>query len=342
MTRPDFALRPAATFALLALLAAAPALAQEEQPECATDADCGHGFMCETGTYAACPDIAPVCEGDMPCPAPPECEEMTYAYCVIAPCEQDSDCPDGMSCESNTYEQCDWEDIACADGEECPAPEPTNCMDITEQYCAAPWELPCTQDSDCGEGFDCVEAESCSCGGSAGSPPPDDGSDPQPLPAEEPDCGCTPSGEFYCAQQEIVCADDSDCPASWTCESSNLRVACAVPAGPDGGEPMTTDCGGNDAPELTCQPPYSSRGGSFATSELASKSGAQTLGAPQADGVGNEGGAADGDDAAGTMEAATNSGSSAGGCAVSALAPASASSAWLLALGLLAIRRRRR
>lgn len=228
--------------------------AHAQQLECESDADCGHGYVCETGSIQGCPDIA--CAEGEECDLP-ACEPEEYAQCVLAPCEQDGDCPDGLLCASSTYEQCDWDEVPCEEGGECKPAEPTNCREMTDRYCAPPWQLPCTQDSDCGEGFTCEEQISMWCSGSAGSA--GDG-EPAPEPTE-PECGSEPTGEYHCVQQEILCQADGDCPELWSCIDNPQRAVCARPAGGDGGDSEEVPCGNDDQAQRVCWPPEYNRGG---------------------------------------------------------------------------------
>ena len=103
-------------------------------------------------------------------------------------------------CLSNTYEMCTGEASACAPGEECPPPAPAVCETITDSACVYQHEAPCTANADCGAGFLCKEMESCWCSEPAPAPTPD-GSEPAPMPEPVPpegECGCEPSGTFYC------------------------------------------------------------------------------------------------------------------------------------------------
>lgn len=216
---------------------------------------CPPGHTCEVGSYDVCDyecEDAPDGRGDC---AATECETQAYTYCQRAACETDADCGGTMVCHTLTATTCQGS-AACAPDEDCMPPEPADCT--TEEYkqCTPRSELPCETASDCGEGYDCVEAVSCSCsgmasGGSAepgtttgagmagGSMPsvtptdtaptpgastaaPPVPADGEPLPADAlpPDCSCSPSGTNYCQLQEIPCEADSDCPADFNCVAS--------------------------------------------------------------------------------------------------------------------------
>jgi MYXO-CTERM domain-containing protein len=88
------------------------------------------------------------------------------------------------------------------------------------------------------EGDDSVAPE----GDVAVAPPPDE------------QCGCEPTGEFACEIVETACAQDSDCPADWTCEDNPMGTCWADSEGNSGCTPAD--------PAKLCQPPYSGvRGG---------------------------------------------------------------------------------
>lgn len=205
--------------------------------DCETDADCGEGFICIVESGESC--ATPACPPGEECDTSIDCEPYEYSYCAfdIQPCTSDADCGDGLICYSYSYESCTGEDVACSPDGECPEPEPAECETVEEAFCVPPYVAPCAVDADCGEGFTCVEAEMCSCGGSSGggsggsdTPPvpeddggsdpsePDAGSGDREVPGDfEDDCTCEPSGEFYCEPQQIECTSNADCPESWEC-----------------------------------------------------------------------------------------------------------------------------
>ena len=208
--------------------------------ECATDADCPTGFACEVVGASSCPGYA--CPEGEPCPPPPPCEPQEFRECVPGPCQSDADCAEGLVCFTETKELCSGgSQVDCPPDVVCPPPEPTVCETVTESQCVPPYVPPCAQDSDCGEGFLCVEQQSCGCSGSAPSP------DGQPVP--EPTCTCTSSGQFYCELQQIACTAATDCPSGWTCEQGGETGVCS--RSPDGGTTCETT-----PPEYFCMPPY--------------------------------------------------------------------------------------
>lgn len=215
---------------------------------CTTNADCGEGFECIVESGEAC-SSAPCAPGEA-CDEEPVCEPYEYSYCAydLQECATDTDCTDGFVCYSYSYESCVGNDLPCASEGECPEPEPAVCETIEEAYCVPPYVAPCEVDADCGDGFACVEAQSCGCGGSGGTDAPpvpgedggssgsSDGSEGEPGDAGTPDepgdrdvpeddCGCEPAGEFYCEPQVVECATDSDCPAEWTCSEMGVAPA---------------------------------------------------------------------------------------------------------------------
>jgi hypothetical protein len=281
------------SLALGALSITGNALAAEG--ECATDADCGQGLVCQVTGGTAC-----ACASDAPCPP---CETVEYRECVPGPCAADADCGEGLVCVS-------WEegcgDIAvpmpaCPPDSSCEAaPLPEPCEPVTRSACAPKWAAPCETATDCGDGFACVDVESCSCSGGGSTdggepteptPTPDmpgasgaeapGGSDPAPgdsgaprIPEDErpvdDTCTCEPTGEKMCEPQEVACDADADCPTGWSCEKSDAPVATCAEAP---GEP--SNCAEAPVPPAEtpgmCYPPgfdmYVGLGGSGAFGE---------------------------------------------------------------------------
>ncbi len=77
-------------------------------PECAGDADCAEGQVCENGVCTDAP--APECETDADCAEGQVCEGGVCTDAPAPECETDADCAEGQACE----------DGACVEG----SPEP--------------------------------------------------------------------------------------------------------------------------------------------------------------------------------------------------------------------------
>ncbi len=234
--------------------------------ECASDDDCGAGFVCEAvgGSDCACPAGADCMD----------CEPETFYGCVPAPCQSDADCGEGLVCL--TFESASCSDTAepmpvCEPGQECEEPSgvpaPPECETETVSFCGPKYLAACEVDGDCGEGFTCEVAEECSCSGGGATPtdpvpePGQDGGDAgDPMPPREFDdgappeeCVCEPTGEKYCQAQEIACEDDAACPTGWTCESyPSTPSTCWTD---ESGNVECDDEQGVPAPSV-CVPPY--------------------------------------------------------------------------------------
>ena len=143
------------------LLSASGAFAQDS--ECEVDADCEQGFECQVTGGSSC--AGPACAPDEDC-EPVVCETEEFRSCVPGSCETDSDCAENMVCESHELGACSQP--ACSSDGDCPEAE---CTSEVYSRCEYRWNLSCEAAADCGEGFDCVELEECSCsGGEAGVP----------------------------------------------------------------------------------------------------------------------------------------------------------------------------
>ncbi len=208
--------------------------------ECDSDADCIDGFVCEVVGGSTC---AVICPAGEECYEDPECEPAELSICVPGPCRSDDDCAEGLRCLEVEYGGDCPVTPPCEEGEECPEPDPDCGEVITESFCLPPWIAPCETDAECGEGFECVPDEICTCSGSSGEPDPDpeprpDPEDPDPEPdpgdpddddpEDDPDCTCEPTDESYCRPREIDCTDDSECPEGWTCEEIPSVYPCWV------------------------------------------------------------------------------------------------------------------
>lgn len=232
---------------------ATPLPPQQEPPtqeECREDA-CPVGHTCELQFQLACSTCPPVADGDAPVECPGECETLAWEVCKRAACETDADCGDQMKCHTFDTPPVPIAPTApCQAGESCVPPEPTMYVPESYRQCTPRSELPCEQSSDCGEGYDCVPEELCSCNGatptttatapdrpvnvpavptSTGEAPMPQFTTPDPMRPEvdggaaplppPPDCSCSPSGVNRCQVQEIACETQSDCPDNWSCAS---------------------------------------------------------------------------------------------------------------------------
>jgi len=165
-------------------------------------------------------------------------------------CTTDADCSAGMLCHSQTVSQCTGGAAVapCPPNTVCEPikVEPTNCTESQVSQCAYRWQLPCGADADCGEGFGCHAAMTCS--GSAPSATGGGAAD-MPTPAREPpptgDAGvvtpptCTTSFPGTCQPKATSCNTDSDCPSQWTCGASSIGIAVAPPSRVDAGAGTT-------------------------------------------------------------------------------------------------------
>ena len=361
---------------------ALPASAQE----CVSDQDCPANYACEVVGEMGC---LYACAPGEECAPPAGCASQEIRGCVPQPCTSDEQCEDGMVCFSETRELCTRPtEPYCPPGSDCPMPAPAPCETVTESACVPRYEVPCQQDADCGEGFACVEAMECWCMGSGdtgasggeevpvdpdtaesdGAEPPSGSGEDEPAPDPEREitvdrdeqCGCDPSGKYYCEAQEVECASETDCPEGWTCEADPWQaVSCSVPEGGGDGECIP------DPVEVSsiCLPPFNDLGGvgrgwaaesapavaltDEAPDEDKNLSGPSTDGAQGSDDTGT--GLID---LASAGEAATGEDEPAGkgehgGCRVANLGAGTGTAdgalAWMAGLlGLLALRRRRR
>ncbi|MBA2663731.1 MAG: hypothetical protein H0U74_15700 [Bradymonadaceae bacterium] len=191
---------------------------------CESTADCGDGLVCVTSTYHSCSGSGgtePACRedgkdcsdfGSDPDPGDGDysCEVVTESYCVppyYAPCEVDSDCGPGfdcnvvpMGCADSGGSMCDFDpnsdDQSCDDT---PAPD-YECPEADEsvRYCQLK-DLPCTETSECTDGFVC-ETYSRPSGSMCAYDPDSDTTDCDDTP--DPGNGqvegqCTPPGYYY-------------------------------------------------------------------------------------------------------------------------------------------------
>lgn len=245
------------------------------------EAMCPAGYSCKVGSYDACDDeCANAPGGDGDCQAS-SCETVEYEYCERAACETDADCGGTMVCHTSVHAACP--PAACVD-ETC-EPSP-GCVETEITQCTPRSELPCQTADDCGAGYDCVEAVTCTCSGTSPGATPDPGapvdapiaappstaptpsaapipSDTAPAPPE--DCSCTPSGINYCQLEELECETDADCPADFNCIASpsscwqdsdgnggciERTAMCYPPSEPGGGRGEPPPVPPGDAPDV--------------------------------------------------------------------------------------------
>jgi hypothetical protein len=201
-----------------------------------------------------------------------------------AACQSNADCGDDMVCFESTSTQCSGDTPTtkpCPEGVACEKSQPTappSCTEVKVKSCIPKYAAPCTNAADCGDGFRCVEQQSCGCSGSAGGEPPPardatSTGTPRDTAASPPDCSCAPSGVFSCAPIVEHCAEDTQCPADWTCEDhgSTSSGGCADP-GPAAGAPADVSFCDAGPPVVThdnrCTPPFGGLGGSVPTGDL--------------------------------------------------------------------------
>ncbi len=240
----------------------------QAQSTCATSAECGKGFSCEVVGGTACAGVACPDNG-MPCPAPPPCEPQTILGCVPSTsCTADTDCAEGMVCHSEMTSVCTGAAIACAPGQNCVLPAPS-CTSTVVNRCMPKYALGCQLAADCGEGFDCVPEQICTCSGGSGTatptsttPPAGAGgsanSGPIPAPPTDPSCTCTAGPTSVCQPKDLPCATSASCPSTWSCTLVGGYSTCDTRPAPAPGSPFPvapTTC--TSVPgELKCAPPY--------------------------------------------------------------------------------------
>jgi hypothetical protein len=274
--------------ALVTLLGAASTARAQE---CATAADCGKGFTCEIVNIAPPPTKGVACAAGSVCPvADPgtavDAGTATTGTCVEASCTSDADCGVTMVCHSEG-QTCTGGGAACPTNAECFVPTtPPTCTPVS--ICKYEWELPCTADAECGDGFSCVFGTSGGCGSSGmgtvsggmtstgvtGAPTPasDGGAASRSAPAPG-DCVVTTNTVGSCQPKATTCAVDADCPTAWTCvdappvrtlpaqaADAGTAIAMGAPAPMGGassiapGEPPPS--GTTPAPTKVCRSPF--------------------------------------------------------------------------------------
>jgi hypothetical protein len=95
--------------------------------------------------------------------------------------------------------------------------------------CTPRWQLPCTVDADCGEGFSCEQQIVCD-----PAPPADPYEERETAPQDT----CHPSGAAACIMREIACASDADCPSAFECMDNPNGVCSSSSDGQTHCEPV--------------------------------------------------------------------------------------------------------
>jgi len=186
-------------------------------------------------SLALLPVFAVVALGYLPSAAAADAGAL---ICQESPCTTDADCGAGMRCQQGAATEC----LVMADGGQSCAPA---------TLCEPMWNVSCSQDSDCGDGFACVGmGQSCDCSASPTNVPGDAVSTPcsaipqppGPLPLCPPDAGvcsiapsiCNAGGTCLCwtpkqCQQKATgaCSTSSDCPPLFTCSSGSCQPPCS-------------------------------------------------------------------------------------------------------------------
>jgi len=190
--------------------------------ECAADADCAEGQVCEKGMF-----VEP-CEGTVDggepadCNSEPQVAETGYCFTPPTPCEANSDCEEYLSCVSSSYGECA---VDSEGNEYCSEPDPE-----APKYCSFA-VMPCETDDECPREFECVAYSACpaiSC-----------------MEGDE-EClvECEPSDQKECQPKQIACEETSDCPDAWSCQG-NVMEECTGGSVDGGEEPVEPD-------EVTC------------------------------------------------------------------------------------------
>src|ERR1700690_107003 len=153
---------------------AAPASAQS----CTADKDCPQSYSCVASGIVAPPPL-PACPANADCAkldVDGSAGQIVNMTCEPKACSADADCGAGMVCYTDTTESCS------GDGSAAPCPANTKCdggviteitstcTTTTKKVCAFNWQLPCSVNADCGDGFMCDPSVgiACSSSGAAG------------------------------------------------------------------------------------------------------------------------------------------------------------------------------
>src|SRR5688572_9729269 len=126
--------------------------------ETCAELTCPHGYSCQIAP-GACPAID--CGDSADCPP---YEPKPLAFCAAAQCTANADCGEGMLCAEQVTTICaDTPSEPCDPAGECRTEtRDLDCTSETTLWCTPRWQLPCSNDADCGAGFRCQEQEACS------------------------------------------------------------------------------------------------------------------------------------------------------------------------------------
>lgn len=209
--------------------------AQEaEAQNCQLDSDCASGYRCAVSTGVSCSpcavarDAGPFVFGDAGFVSPwdPSCDggctPYEWRYCTRANCSSNADCPTDMRCHTESYFECS--SAGCKPGFDCPEDAGPTCTERTQSLCTERYNLPCGQEGECGEGFDCNLDPYTTCWSSGGVVPDADGG----LVFVDGGSGCetiTPDAG-YCNLLELPCQSDWECPEGLSCQTTYSYPPC--------------------------------------------------------------------------------------------------------------------
>jgi len=334
---------------------------------CTQSSDCSKGFTCQVIGATACPTYACPADIDGQACQPLQCTPQMIMGCEPGPCSTDSDCAAGMVCNADSYDNCPAPapSPSCPPNADCASPAPAvdagACTTTVVKTCVPRYDLPCTVNSDCGDGFTCVPDTETTCSGSGsaasgGAPsgggtvssPPTTTSPPAALDAstDPPACTTTTLPTSSCQVNTIPCTTDGNCPSTWTCVAqsqavSNVCVAPAQTGAADAAPPECSSGGGSSPPaQMLCEPPdYNGPGVGFANGSPTG--GAAPVAAAAGPTNGSDGGTSAG--SSGGSGATSAPPGATGGCAVGSPGTGSGGTSLLqvLGLGALGLNRRR-
>lgn len=335
---------------LMAVAGAAPAAWAQT---CSADTDCPSGFSCVVSGTAT-----PACKG-ADCPADAAAADpIIYRACEPKACTTDAECGTGMVCYEQTSTTCvgsGGTSSGCAANTTCDAgtvvTSVETCTATTRKICAFKWQLPCSADSDCGDGFVCQPTVSGGCGtstrsgsstpGGSGGATGSGDSSPPAADGGAAQCPTTTSYPGSCAPKATTCSSDGECPSGWTCTAigtpapvTGIGQPIAVSADASSTPPADSlDAGG--AQTKICIGPFGAGAPTRGTvgvgtggETTSGHEGSDTSVPPASGGTSATGGTTGGGQPGSDQ---VSSGSSGGGCAV---APARGAHSSLLLLGL--------